>query len=86
LQIQPELRGAAEVARELHGGIGCDTPALQNDVTNARDGLRRRALASAFALKPKGFKYSSRSTSPGRTGRIPFLKFILILPLMRNDW
>ena len=36
LQIQPELRGAAKVAREAHGGIGSDTPALQNDVTNAR--------------------------------------------------
>jgi hypothetical protein len=36
LQIQPELRGAAEVAREPQGGIGSDTAALQNDVTNAR--------------------------------------------------
>ena len=35
LQIQPELRGAAKVAREAHGGIGSDTSALQNDVTNA---------------------------------------------------
>ena len=35
LQIQPELCGAAKVAREAHGGIGSDTPALQNDVTNA---------------------------------------------------
>jgi hypothetical protein len=36
LQIQPELCGAANVAREAHGGIGSDTPALKNDVTNAR--------------------------------------------------
>jgi hypothetical protein len=55
LQIQPELCGAAEVAREPHGGIGSDTAALQNDVTNAlwaqAQSLGKRVCAQAQGLQ-----------------------------------
>src|ERR1700730_14905374 len=55
LQVQPELPGAAEVAREPHGGIGSDTSALQNDVTNARraqaQSLGKRVCAQVQGLQ-----------------------------------
>jgi hypothetical protein len=39
-QIQPELRGAAEVAREPDGGIGSDTSARSTTMSPMGDGLR----------------------------------------------
>ena len=55
LQIQPGLCGAAEVAREPHGGIGSDTPARQNDVTNARraqaQSLGKRVCAQSQGIQ-----------------------------------
>src|SRR5437762_66952 len=47
-----------------------------------REGDRCRALASAFTLMPRGLRYSSLSTSPGCTGRMPFLKPIPSLLLV----
>jgi hypothetical protein len=55
LQFQPELRGAAEIAREAHGGIGSDTPALKNDVSDARraqaQSIGKRVCAAAGRIR-----------------------------------
>jgi hypothetical protein len=68
LQIQPELLGAAKVAREAHGGIGSDTPALQNDVTNARraqaQSLGKRVCAQVQGLQVLITKYFAGVNRP----------------------
>src|ERR1700722_6521905 len=85
LQIQPELRSAAEVAREPHGGIGSDTPALQNDVTNARraqaQSLGKRVCAQVQGLQVLLTKYFAGVNRPHSV-----FESHVILSLMRNGW
>jgi hypothetical protein len=85
LQVQPELRGAAEIAREPHGGIGSDTPALKNDVTNARraqvQSLGKRVCAQAQGLQVLLTKHFAGVNRPHSV-----FESHVILPLMRNGW
>ena len=85
LQIQPELCGAAKVAREAHGGIGSDTPALKNDVANARwaevQGLGKGVCAQVQGLQVLLTKYFAGVNWPHS-----IFESHIIQPLMHNGW
>jgi hypothetical protein len=82
---QRALRFGRTLGCEPHGGIGSDTPALKNDVTNARraqvQSLGKRVCAQAQGLQVLLTKHFAGVNRPHSV-----FESHVILPLMRNGW
>jgi hypothetical protein len=68
--------------------IAASGPLFQSLQNREPVGRRPIAFASAFAVRPTGFKNSSLRISPAGTGRIPFFFILLLLndsPATRHE-